>query len=121
MNKIFITVTTLFFASQLQAQVDSMSPKTGPFKIQARDAKFMIAAFNNQSTFDSLFDNLIQKYNAAGDPTGATILSVDSVGVGTLVLLSAELRALSYAVSKTRIPVLMPPSTAATIAFCLVS
>lgn len=100
MYRIIFTAITLFLFIQSFSQVDSMKMKTGPFNIQARDAELITILLINQEIFDDFFDDVAKQFRVANQPTGNTIIRVDSVKVGTLVLLSGALRGLPYSTSK---------------------
>jgi predicted membrane chloride channel (bestrophin family) len=71
--------------------------KTGPFLIQARDAAYLTSLYtHNEQLEELLYMGIREKFKAVGQPTATTVLSIDSVKIGTLIFLSNTLRYSAY-------------------------
>lgn len=77
---IIILLAIIPFVSQ--AQIDSSAVKIN-VSIQARDAEYLGSFISFKEDYEDLFDVLKAKLRITNPPTGATLISVDSITIAT--------------------------------------
>lgn len=88
-NTIIILLALMPFLSF--SQVDSAAVKIN-VSVQARDCEVIASFISHRELYEDLFDAIKKKFRVANPPGNTTIVAIDSVSVGTWILVSDILR-----------------------------
>lgn len=73
------------------SQVDSSAIKIN-VSVQARDCEVIASFISHRELYEDLFDAIKTKFRVANAPSNTTAIQVDSVSIGTWILVSEILR-----------------------------
>lgn len=88
-NIIIILLALMPFLSF--SQVDSSAIKIN-VSVQARDCEVIASFISHRELYEDLFDAIKAKFRVANSPSNLTAIQVDSVSIGTWILVSEILR-----------------------------